>query len=196
LSAKLSDQEINLLMCSRRSVFPKDYTGEPVPQWVIEQMLENANWAPNHKQTEPWRFVVFSGEGLKEFADYQAEMYLKNTPKADFQEVKFEQLKQNPLTASHIIAIGMNRQTKGRTPEIEEVMAVACAVQNMCLTATAYNVGAYWSTGGVTYLEEAKSFFGLEEKDKLLGFFYVGEIAKPSPDNTRNPIEEKVTWRK
>jgi nitroreductase len=57
-------------------------------------------------------------------------------------------------------------------------------------------VGAYWSTGGVTYLEEAKSFFGLEEKDKLLGFFYVGEIAKPSPDNTRNPIEEKVTWRK
>jgi nitroreductase len=193
---KTQPETLNSLIRNRRSVYPKQYTGNQIDESIIRQILENANWAPNHHKTEPWRFVVFSGEGLKEFADYQAEMYLKNTPKADFQEVKFEQLKQNPLTASHIIAIGMNRQTKGRTPEIEEVMAVACAVQNMCLTATAYNVGAYWSTGGVTYLEEAKSFFGLEEKDKLLGFFYVGEIAKPSPDNTRNPIEEKVTWRK
>jgi len=193
---KTQPETLNSLIRNRRSVYPKQYTGNQIDENIIRQILENANWAPNHHKTEPWRFVVFSGEGLKEFADYQSEMYLKNTPKTDFQEVKFEQLKQNPLTASHIIAIGMNRQTKGRTPEIEEVMAVACAVQNMYLTATAYNVGAYWSTGGVTYLEEAKPFFGLEEKDKLLGFFYVGEIAKPSPDNTRNPIEEKVTWRK
>ena len=51
--------EINHLIKNRRSVFPNLYTGEPVPKEVIDQMLENANWAPTHKFTEPWRFTVF-----------------------------------------------------------------------------------------------------------------------------------------
>lgn len=33
---------------------------------ALEQMLEAANWAPTHGRTEPWRFVVLSGEGLQE----------------------------------------------------------------------------------------------------------------------------------
>ncbi|MCS6796262.1 MAG: nitroreductase family protein, partial [Raineya sp.] len=97
-----------------------------------------------------------------------------------------------PLKASHIIAIGMKRSDQ--VPEIEEIEAVACAVQNMYLTAAAYNIGVYWGSGGITYYPEAKSFFGLGENDKLLGFLYVGHIAKASPDSTRKPIQEKVTW--
>ena len=46
---------------ARRSVFPKDYTGEPVPKEVVQSMLEAANWAPTHGKTEPWRFAVFYG---------------------------------------------------------------------------------------------------------------------------------------
>ncbi len=187
---------LNHLIRHRRSVYVGQFTGNAIDESIIKQLLENANWAPNHHKTEPWRFVVFSGEALKSFADYQAEMYQKHTPASDFQEIKYDKLKESPLKASHIITIGMKRSSTGRTPEIEEIMAVACAVQNMYLTATAYGVGTYWSTGGVTYLEEAKDFFGLGKEDKLLGFFYVGEIAKASPDNSRQPIEEKVVWRK
>jgi len=62
--------------------FPKNYTGELLPQLVIEQMLENENWAPNHKQTEPWRFAVFKGSGLTTLADFQSECY-KQVTKAD-----------------------------------------------------------------------------------------------------------------
>ena len=68
-------EEINHLIRSRRSIFPKDYTGAIVPDSVITQMLENANWAPNHKLTEPWRFTVFSGAGLKKLATFQSECY-------------------------------------------------------------------------------------------------------------------------
>ncbi|MBI3139837.1 MAG: nitroreductase, partial [Sphingobacteriales bacterium] len=62
------------------------------------------------------------------------------------------------------------------------------------LSVTAYGLGGYWTTGGITYAEEAKSFFGLEEQDKLLGFFYIGHIAVPSKGATRSPLEEKVKW--
>ncbi len=98
------------------------------------------------------------------------------------------------MKASHIISIGMKRTTKKNIPEVEDIEAVACAVQNIYLSVTAYGLGGYWTTGGITYFEKAKSFFGLEENDKLLGFFYIGHVAIPSAKASRSSIEEKVKW--
>jgi len=39
---------------TRRSLFPKQMNGQTVPTDVIEKMLELANWAPTHRNTEPW----------------------------------------------------------------------------------------------------------------------------------------------
>ncbi len=173
--------EFNLLIRNRRSIYPNMYTGDRVDDEVINQMLENANWAPSHKLTNPWRFCVFTGDGLKKLADFQSELYNNISTKAgNFLESKFEMLKTKPLLASHIISIGMRRDPKERLPEIEEIEAVACAVQNMYLTASAYGIGCYWGSGGITYVESAKIFFGLNAKDKLLGFLYIGIPKKHS----------------
>ena len=96
--------------------------------------------------------------------------------------------------ASHIISIGMKRTTTKQIPEIEDIEAVACAVQNIYLSVAAYGIGGYWTTGGITYLERAKYHFGLDERDKLLGFFYIGQVAIPSPGGKRKPLEESVEW--
>ncbi|MGD1841318.1 MAG: nitroreductase [Thermonemataceae bacterium] len=190
-------KEINQLIRHRRSVYPVQYVeGKVIDDTIIEQILENANWAPTHGRTEPWRFCVFTGDGLKKLAQFQAETYKKYTTTEDFKENKHQKLLDNPLKASHIISIGMKRQASGRIPEVEEIEAVACAVQNMYLTATAYGIGAYWGSGGITYYEEAKPFFDLEPEDKLLGFFYLGHIEKPSPEGKRAPVQEKVRWIK
>lgn len=187
-------EDINTLIKNRRSIFPKQYTGEKIDDEIIEQLLENANWAPNHGKTEPWRFFVFAGEGLKTFADFQSQLYKELTSEGDFNDAKYQKLQNSPLKASHVIAIAMKRQSSEKIPEIEEVEAVACAVQNMYLTATAYGVGAYWASGGITYKEEAKEFFGLGPNDKLLGFFYVGVPSTESKEGVRGDYKEKVTW--
>ena len=124
-------------------------------------------------------------------SDLYKEVTLK---KGFFNENKFEMLKNKPLLASHVISIGMKRDEKERLPEIEEVEAVACAVQNMYLTASAHGVGCYWGSGGVTYFEEAKPFFDLEPNDKLLGFMFLGYPKSDWPESKRKPIEDKVTW--
>ena len=163
-------EKINQLMRNRRSVFPNDYTGEKVDDAIIHQLLENANWAPTHKLTEPWRFVVFSGEGLKKLAAFQSECYKQvTTAKGTFQEDRYQGLRTKPMDSSHIIAVGMKRDEKNSIPEWEELGAVFCAIENMYLTATAYGIGCYLSTGGITGFEEAKSYFGLGKEDKLLG---------------------------
>lgn len=189
-------QQFNELVKRRRSVFPRQFdAGKAVADEIIEQVIINATWAPNHGQTEPWHFTVFSGEGLKTFAAFQSDIY-KQTAGENFKEETYQKLQSQPLLASHIIALGMKRTTTKRIPEIEDIEAVACAVQNIYLSVTAYDLGGYWTTGGITYKEEAKSFFGLGEEDKLLGFFYIGHIAVHSPTAIRKPLAEKVTWIK
>jgi len=188
--------EVTRLLRERRSVYPNMYSNEPVADEIIQEMLENANWAPTHRLTEPWRFVVFKGEGLKKLAAFQSELYRELSTKAGtFDEAKFEKLSKKPLLASHIIAIGMKRDPKASVPEVEEVASVAAAVQNMYLTATAYGIGCYWGSGGITYKKEALDFFGLEEGDQLLGFLYVGNLKSDKwPTGRRKPIADKVTW--
>lgn len=190
-----SQEEINNLIRCRRSIYPKDYSGASVPEEVINQMLENANWAPNHKQTEPWRFVVFTGDGLKSLAAFQSECYKQVTlANETYKEDRHHALQTKPMESSHIIAIGMKRDAENRLPEWEELGAVFCAVQNMYLTATAYGVGCYLSTGGVTNFEAAKPFFGLTTTDKLCGFLHVGIPYGTVPDGRRKPVADKVTW--
>lgn len=190
-SASLVDEVI----ANRRSVFPQHYSGERVDDEVVKKMLANANWAPTHKLTEPWRFIVYTGEGLKKLGEIQAAVYKEVTERdGTFKEERYNNLLTKPQQSSHIIVIIMKRDDKKSVPEQEEMGAVFCAVQNMHLTAAAYNVGAYLSTGGVTYFEEAKQAFGLSEDDRLLGFFNIGMPKNTTLRGTRKPIEEKVTW--
>lgn len=187
-------EEINRLIRSRRSVFPKQYAeGQKVDDAIVKQILENAGWAPNHGQTEPWKFMVFTEGGLQKLATFQAELY-KQEAGDKFKEATYQNLLTNPLRASHVIALCLKRDPNKKFPEQEEIAAVACAVQNMYLTTTAYGLGGYWTTGGVTYKASAKEFFGLGEDDRLMGFFYLAHIAVPSPDSKRKPLEEKVEW--
>ncbi len=185
----------NSIIKNRRTITPPLYVkGKVIPEDIIHQILENANYAPNHKKTEPWRFTVFTGEGLKRLSQLQADIYTKFAGEK-FKEIKLKKLVDFPLMCSHIIVIGMKRDEAKKVREIEELEAVACSVQNMFLTATAYGLGTYWSTGGITYLEEAKPFFNLEEEDHLLGFFHLGYLHQPAGEGyKRGSIDDKVKW--
>ncbi len=177
---------------TRRSVFPKNYTDVPVARKTIEQLLEAANAAPNHKRTEPWRFKVFYGDGRVKLADFFADFYKKNTDPERFSELKHNKAYQNPLKSAAVIAIVQH--TSGLVPEIEETCAVACAVENMWLAAHALGIGAYWSTGGPTFHQAAHDFLALSANEKCLGFFYLGNHELPEQEAVRGSILEKTTW--
>lgn len=184
----------NRLVATRRSVFPVQFdTSKKVEDEVIQQILINATWAPNHGQSEPWFFKIFTGKGLERFAEIQSSLYAAHAG-SQFKKDKFEKLLTTPMLASHIISIGMKRTRTKQIPEIEDVEAVACAVQNIYLSVHAYGLGGYWTSGGITYFEQAKEHFGLGDQDLLLGFFYIGHVAIPSPFAKRAPLHEKTEW--
>jgi nitroreductase len=184
---------INLAIRSRRSVFASQFDQtRKIPDEIITEILHNANAAPTHKLTEPWRFTVFTGEGRQVMGVKQADIYKRNAGER-YNENKYQNLLRTPLLCSHVIAIGCKRSV-GMIPEIEEVAAVSCAVQNIYLSLDAYGIGGYWSTGGITFMKEANELAGLGPEDIFMGFFYLGYVQVPSVHRTPSSLDNKVTW--
>ena len=187
-------QKFNDLIKARRSTKPRFFNGKRVDEQIVWQILENANWAPTHGLTQPWRFKVFTDSGLKKLANFQANLYKQLTDEQDFKPEKFERMKTNIFKSSHVIVICMQRQKSEKIPRIEEIEAVACSVQNMTLTAQAYGICSFWGSGGVTYTQELKEFLNLSEQDLCLGYLYLGYSDNPTTHSRRDSIKEKVEW--
>jgi nitroreductase len=176
----------------RRAVFPKQYTRQGISEEDLREILENANWAPTHKHTEPWRFKVIRGQARQRFGDFLAEKYTHVTAEEDFSERKLKKLTFKIMQSDAIIFICMQRDPAARLPEWEELAAVACAVQNMWLTAAAKGIGAYWSTPWFT--KHLHEFCPLGEGEICLGIFYMGTCEQSLFPGKRTPVEEKLTW--
>ena len=52
--------EITELIRNRRTIYPEQFSDRKVHLEQIELILNNAQWAPTHGNTQPWRFVVFA----------------------------------------------------------------------------------------------------------------------------------------
>ena len=196
--------DISELIRHRRTIKPITSTGEPnyqdgvIEPSVLEKLLDNANWAPTHGLTEPWRFVIFQGDSRFSLARFLASAYEEHTAEEAFKPAKLEKIRLYAERATVAIALGMQRR-ESVIPAEEEVIAVACAVQNIQLTATALGLGTFWSSSPVYDLPATREFFGWTgENDRCLGILYAGYPANAWPERKHGqpePITEKVEWR-
>ncbi len=192
---EFNHEDIDRLMRSRRSVFPQNFSTDKIADQTIQEILENARWAPTHGMTQPWLFLVFGAEGKNRLGRILAEIYRKITAEVDFKESKYQKHIERAAQSSHVIALCMRRGSNPKIPEIEEIEAVACAAQNIYLSLTARGLGGYWSSGAIVYSDELKEEFGLRAADKILGLFYIGVPAEGhKPNSTREALESKVEW--
>ena len=185
---------IKEIITSRRTVKPQQMNGQKIPDDDIRRLLELADYAPTHGITEPWRFVVYSGGKVNDFCRDHARLYQENTTAEKFETGKFDKLLHMGDKASHVIIAIMER---GKLPKIqpwEEKAAVACAVQNILLGATALNMAVYWGSGGMIQHPAMKEYLDLHEADFIMGNLYVG-YADKHPKFTRSiPMNEKIKW--
>lgn len=183
------------ILKTRRSHFRKEFSGQTVDNSVIDYLLECAHQAPTHKLTYPWRFKVFHKESLQSLVNKFLEITIKNSPSDPLTKAQVEKIAKIPHEASHIIAICMKRDEALRVPEIEEICAVACAVQNIYLGLLNFkHVGGYWSTGTLAHSMEVHSYLNLSEQDKCLGFFYVGHIENKRTQANRPHATDYIDW--
>ncbi len=180
----------------RRTIKPPLMSDEAVADEDLRAILDNANWAPTHGLTEPWRFKIYRGAARRRLGNAMGDLYEQVVPEDRQKPGKSEQLRQMPVLAPVVMVLWMERQKIKKINELEEVEAVACAVQNMHLTAAARGLGAFWSTPPFIYAQEMNDWLGIEADDRCLGIFYLGHPADPDnwPTGRRGAIDDKVEW--
>lgn len=178
------------LIKNRRSIFPVSYIDKPIEKELIVELLECAEQAPTHKLTEPWRFIVFRGEGLKKLAIELQDQYMKEASKETFLEKKYQSIKDKVHRSGAVIAVCLHES--GRVPKWEELAAVAAAVQNLSLAASAKGVGSYWSSPAT--LNSMGSFLNMETNESCVGLLYMGYHDELPRKGNRSGLQNKVSW--
>lgn len=188
-------KEISTLIRSRRAYFPKMYADKEIPKELVEEILENANWAPTHKRTEPWRFKVFHSEAARQnLSKAIATAFKEMTPPEMYSEIKAKDISDRPIQSGCVLAICMKRNEAAGLPEWEEIAATAMAVQNIWLTCTSYGIGSYWATPGFVRL--LADVLDLGESERCIGLFYMGYLKEDTiAPAMRGKMEEKVVWK-
>jgi nitroreductase len=174
---------------------------ERPPREAIEAILEAATWAPNHRMTEPWRFIVLAGEARQALGSVMAETQAAGRSAANADATAIEEARAatvkaatKPLRAPVVIAVAVEPVVGPKIVEIEEIATGAAAVQNMLLAAHALGLAAIWRTGGPSYDPAVKAFFGLTPAAHLLGFVYIGYPDGAVPERVRTPAARFTQW--
>lgn len=165
--------------------------GAPGPTRAhIEAIIRAGTRAPDHGRLRPWRFTVLEGEARAKLGEAMADLFRSKFP--DVTEPQLDKERGKPMRAPVIIAVAA-KITKGKIPEIEQVLAVGAAVQNMLLAAHALGYGAMWKTGGAVYDANVKALLGFAPEDHIVGLVYLGTTTAPGP-LVAAPTEGIVTW--
>lgn len=165
--------------------------GAPGPgREQIMQIIHAGTRAPDHGRLHPWRFIVLEGAARARLGDAMADMLKAKLPEA--QQAQLDAERAKPMRAPTIVVVAA-KILKCKIPEIEQVSAVAAAVQNMFLAANALGYGAMWKTGGAAYSSTVKAIFGLAPADHIVALLYLGTTTVPGTV-VNAPSDSSVVW--
>ena len=185
---------------SRRTIF--QFKPGPVPQDVLEEILEAGIWSPNHHLTEPWRFTVIGEETKLILAERYREIQIEkitSNPKAaaaadeetlaKVGEQGFKKFISKPtIVAVSCIQDGDEQRKR------EDYAATCCAMLNIQLAGWERGVGMQWSTGAITMEQNTYDLLGIDtNQEYIIGFYYMGYPAEV-PSLERKPLSEQVRW--
>lgn len=167
-------------------------TDETPDPSLIRELLESATWAPNHRLTHPWRFVVLSGDARNGLGEAMGAAAAAGAADPDAGERARAKAEGKPLRAPYVIAVYADPNPA--EPEVEEIAATAAAVQNMLLAAHSLGLAAMWRSGDLIYSREVRNYLRMPEQAVMLGVVYVGYPAMDPPARTRRPVEDFAEW--
>lgn len=175
---------------TRRSV-PKP-GGTPPSKEQVTKLLDAAVRAPTHHLTQPWRFIILTGDALIELGDAWAAgaAAAGDDP---------EKVRSKPLRAPLIICVIEQPHLENpKVVEVEEHHAVGAAIQNILLAAHDMGLGAMIRTGPAAQMRSVRDHLGVKPDELIAGFIYIGVPKDPDPDRPmtrRDPASERTEWR-
>ncbi len=184
------------LIKSRRTIF--DFVDQHVSTDMIEQAIEAATWAPNHKKIEPWHFYHI---GQKTRIQLRACLCIavKNKVARVFPQDTVDE--QHPMVlkkcekfdAIPTILIATYALDDNKVLEEENYAALACGIQNMSLYLWQEGIGLQWGSGDIIRQPETYAALGIDAQKERIGALLKVGYPKSIGQATRKPVREKLT---
>jgi nitroreductase len=177
----------------RARVSVKEYTAEPVARETMEDLLELAVLAPNHRMTEPLEFRVM-GEGARRA--YGEVLGGRKAARIDEPEVASrvrEKVIRRHVSIPCMVAVLVHED---EDPEIrEEDYATAfMAIQNLGLAAVAAGLGTHIMTGAVMGDPALREALAVGADRRLAAIVFVGRPAELPEAKARVSAAERTRW--
>ena len=150
----------------------KAFAPDPVPREVIEEVLELARWAPNHRLTEPWRFRVLGPASFERLVAVG------------------EPSERSKLGRSPVLVVASATQTGDDYQDEEDALATACAVYIVLLAAHDRGLASYWRTPALLETAEGRAAVGLRDDERFVALIHLGRpLTEPTAKERRPPSE-------
>jgi nitroreductase len=183
--------EVVTAIRTRRTV--KKYLERPIPREVLEELLELTVWAPNHRMTEPWRFLVLGPEARRSYGEALGRIRAGKLAQPQAAAAVRKRTLENALATPATLAFV---QRVVDDPEIreEDYAAIYMGIQNLLLGATARGLGAQVKTGPVLVDPAFRDAIGVDGGERIVALVHLGRSeAVPSP-KSRAPAREHTRW--
>jgi len=159
-----------------------------VPRNVVEELIGLAVHAPNHYRTNPWRFVVLTGQARARLGEIVAGVV---AGQLGAKEAAVERQRTQFLRAPTVLVVA-SAGDPDPVKHLENEHAVAAGIENVLIGATAMGLGSAWKSGPAMTDPEvsaaAKETLGLAAEDEIVGVVYLGypvgapgSITRPEP---------------
>jgi nitroreductase len=141
-----------------------------VSREVVEQLCELGTWAPNHKKTWPWKFASFTGDARLRLGEaFVADMVERGVGDDGKRLKTLTKYARTPV--SLVVGCAAHEHP---TFHDENRDAVAAAIQNILLGATALGLASFWATPPLIDSARALELCGFAPDDRIVGVIYLG----------------------
>lgn len=189
-AGKKSEEMLDYLLSRRSLVTKKGQLVEPGPNKnELDKILTAAARVPDHGKLSPFYFLVFEGDARAKAGNIIADIYSRNNP--DQRDDKIEGERGRFMRAPCVIGV-VYRARQGKHPLWEQIMSAGAACQNLILAANASGFGAQWLTEWYAYDNEVRGAFGLDGRDVMAGFIYIGTPAAEAEERERPDLSAIV----
>ncbi|ROO37613.1 nitroreductase family protein [Salinisphaera orenii] len=168
----------------RRSV---DQFRDTVPDpALVREAIEIARWAPNHHETQPWRFYLIGPRTQADIVELNAALVAERKGD-DVAATKRERWRRVPGW----LAVTCVRDDDPVTAQ-EDYGACACAIHNLSLYLHSAGVESKWTSGTVTRETRFLEMLGADPaREYCVGLIWYG-YPKRRPRTQRRDLGEIV----
>lgn len=167
--------------------------GDPAPNDAdLRDILQAGMSAPDHGAIRPWRFKVIRGDDRNRLSDLFEKALIEKEPEADADAIA--NIRSKPLRSPLIVAVCAEvMENHPKVPPIEQIIATACATQNILMAAQDKGFGAVLLTGWVAQNDTVKKGLGFQSKDEIIGFLYMGTPTDEPRTKKRPEVESFIS---